>query len=417
MSPQVFRAFSALRHRNFRLLWIGLAVSFAGSFMQQASILWHVSILAPPGRKALALGFVGLIRVVPIVVFSLVAGTAADVFDRRKLMLITQIGGTIVAILLAFLAFSGVQTLWPVYLLAAVSASVGAFDPPARHALMPMLVPRTDLPNAISLNTVMVQSALVIGPALAGPIIAIGGVGWAYVFNAFSFLFVIGALAMMRDVPKTDRSAAHAGDEISIRAMREGLRYVFRAPMIRSTMLLDFFATFFSSATALLPLFAQDILHVGAHGYGWLYAAPAAGAVLGSAAMLPLSHRLVRQGEILIWAVVSYGLATVAFGLSHVFWLTFLALAWSGASDAISMVIRNLVRQLETPDAMRGRMMGVNMVFFMGGPQLGELEAGLVANWFGGPLAVITGGVGCLIAVAIVVAITPELRAYRPPVT
>jgi len=417
VSPQIFRSFSALRHRNFRLLWIGLAVSFAGSFMQQASILWHVSILAPPGRKALALGLVGLVRVVPIVVFSLLAGTAADVFDRRKLMLVTQIGGTVVAVLLAILAFSGVHTMWPVYVLAAVSASVGAFDPPARHALVPMLVPRTDLPNAISLNTVMVQSALVIGPALAGPIIAIGGVGWAYVFNAFSFLFVIVALLMMRDVPKTDRSQAHAGSEISLHAMREGLRYVFRAPMIRSTMLLDFFATFFSSATALLPLFAQDILHVGPHGYGWLYAAPAAGAVLGSAAMLPLSHRLVRQGEILTWAVVSYGLATVAFGLSHTFWLTFLALAWSGASDAVSMVIRNLIRQLETPDAMRGRMVGVNMVFFMGGPQLGELEAGLVANWFGGPLAVITGGVGCLVATGVIVAITPQLRAYRPPAT
>src|SRR5262245_50604864 len=149
--------------------------------MQQASILWHVSTLAAPGRKALALGLVGLIRVVPIVFFSLLAGTAADVFDRRKLMLVTQIGGTCVALSLAALAFSGVQTLWPVYVLAAVSASAGALDPPARHALMPMLVPRSDLPNAISLNTVMVQSAMVIGPALAGPIIAIGGVGWAYV--------------------------------------------------------------------------------------------------------------------------------------------------------------------------------------------------------------------------------------------
>ena len=417
MSPLAFRTFSALRHRNFRLLWVGLAFSFAGSFMQQASILWHVSILAPPGRKALALGLVGLIRVVPIVVFSLLAGTAADVFDRRKLMLITQIGGTLVAIALAFLAFSGAQTMWPVYVLAAVSASVGAFDPPARHALMPMLVPRSDLPNAISLNTVMVQSALVIGPALAGPIIAIGGVGWAYVFNAFSFLFVIVALLMMRDVPTTDRSQAQTRGQMSIHAMREGLRFVFRAPMIRSTMLLDFFATFFSSATALLPLFAQDILHVGPSGYGWLYAAPAVGAVLGSAAMLPLSHRLVRQGEILLWAVVSYGLATILFGLSHVFWLTFLALAWSGASDAVSMVIRNLIRQLETPDAIRGRMVGVNMIFFMGGPQLGELEAGLVANWLGGPIAVITGGAGCLIATAILVAITPQLRSYRPPPT
>ena len=415
--PQLFRSFSALRHRNFRLLWIGLAVSFAGSFMQQASILWHVSILAPPGRKALALGLVGLIRVVPIVVFSLVAGTAADVFDRRKLMLITQIGGTLVAVSLAFLAFSGVQTMWPVYVLAAVSASVGAFDPPARHALMPMLVPRSDLPNAISLNTVMAQSALVIGPALAGPIIATGGVGWAYVFNAFSFLFAIVALLMMRNVPATERSQPLARGEMSIRAMREGLRFVFRAPMIRSTMLLDFFATFFSSATALLPLFAQDVLHVGPRGYGWLYAAPAVGAVIGSAAMVPLSHRLVRQGEILLWAVVSYGLATVLFGLSHVFWLTFLALAWSGASDAVSMVIRNLIRQLETPDAIRGRMVGVNMLFFMGGPQLGELEAGLVANWLGGPIAVVTGGVGCLIATAILVAMTPQLRTYRPPPT
>lgn len=415
--PDLFRSFSALRHRNFRLLWIGLAVSFAGSFMQQASILWHVSILAPPGQKALALGLVGLIRVVPIVVFSLIAGTAADVFDRRKLMMITQVGGTLVAIALACLAFSGVQTIWPVYLLAAVSASVGAFDPPARHALVPMLVPRTDLPNAISLNTVMVQSALVIGPALAGPTIAIGGVGWAYVFNAVSFLFVIVALLMMRDVPATVRSEADTRSQMSLRAMREGLSFVFRAPMIRSTMLLDFFATFFSSATALLPLFAQDILKVGPAGYGWLYAAPAVGAVIGSAAMLPLSHRLVRQGEILLWAVVSYGFATVMFGLSHTFWLTFLALAWSGASDAVSMVIRNLIRQLETPDAIRGRMVGVNMLFFMGGPQLGELEAGLVANWLGGPIAVVTGGAGCLIATAILVALTPQLRAYRPPPT
>jgi MFS family permease len=415
VSSQVLGSFSALRHRNFRLLWTGLAVSFAGSFMQQASILWHVSLLAPPGRKGLALGLVGLVRVVPIVVFSLLAGTAADVFDRRKLMLVTQIGGALVASALAGLAFAGVETLWPIYLLASVGAGVGAFDPPARHSLVPMLVPREDLPNAISLNTVMVQSALVIGPALAGPIIAIGGVGWAYVFNALSFFFVIAALLLMRDVPATDRTHAHAGDEISFRAMREGLRFVFRAPMIRSTMLLDFFATFFASATALLPMFAQDVLHVGPRGYGWLYAAPAVGAVVGSAAMLPLAHRLARQGEILVWAVVSYGAATVVFGLSHVFWLTFLCLAWSGASDAVSMVIRNLVRQLETPDAMRGRMVGINMVFFMGGPQLGELEAGLVANWLGAPTAVLSGGVGCLAATALVAAVTPELRAYRPP--
>jgi MFS family permease len=404
--------FSALTFRNFRLLWIGLIVSFSGSFMQQAAILWHVSLLAPPGRKGLALGMVGLVRVVPIIAFSLIAGTAADVFDRRKLMLITQIGGTLVASTLAILAFTGVHVVWPIYLLAAIGASVGAFDPPARHSLVPMLVPRELLPNAISLNSVMVQAASVAGPALAGPIIAIGNVGWAYVVNAASFLFVVAALLMMRDVPKTDRTTAHARDQMSLAAARDGLRYVFRQPMIRATMLLDFFATFFASATALLPIFAQDILHVGARGYGLLVAAPAVGALLASAAMLPFVQRITRQGMTLVWAVVGYGLSTVVFGFSRVFWLAFACLAWSGACDAVSMVIRNLVRQLETPDAMRGRMVGINMVFFMGGPQLGELEAGAVAQWLGAPLSVVTGGLGCLAATVVVAAVTPELRRY-----
>lgn len=381
--------------------------------MQQAAILWQVSLLVPPDRRALALGMVGLVRVIPIVGFSLLSGVAADVFDRRKLMLVTQFGGAIVAAFLGIVAFAGVQAVWPVYVLAALGASVGAFDPPARHALVPMLVPREHLPNALSLNSVMAQIASVAGPAIGGLIIANSHLGWTYVFNAVSFLFVVVALVMMRDVPETDRTSTHARDEISIAAMRDGLRFVFRSPMIRSTMLLDFFATFFSSAMALLPIFAQDILHVGAQGYGWLYSASAVGAVAGSMAMVPLAHRIERRGPTLIWAVVGYGIATVVFGLSRSFWLTFACLAWAGASDAVSMVIRNLVRQLETPDALRGRTIGINMVFFMGGPQLGELEAGLVANWLGAPFSVLSGGVACLIATAAIVWWTPQLRHYR----
>ena len=404
--------FHALRYRNFRLLWIGVGVSFAGSFMQQAALLWHVSLLVPD-HKGLALGLVGLARVVPIIVFSLLSGVAADVFDRRKLMFVTQIGGATVAVILAVLAFSGLHVVWPIYLLAAVGAAVGAFDPPARHALVPMLVPREHLPNAISLNTVIVQAASVAGPALGGVIIALGNVGWAYAINAVSFLFVVGSLLLMRDVPATDRTHATSRDTISLAAIREGIHFVFTRPIIRSTMLLDFFATFFSSATALLPIFAQDVLQVGPRGYGWLYAAPAIGAVLASAAMVPLTHRLERRGPALIWAVTMYGVATVVFGVSRSFWITLACLAISGASDAVSMIIRNLVRQLETPDAMRGRMVGINMIFFMGGPQLGELEAGLVANWAGAPWSVVTGGLGCLVATAVIVGITPQLRAYR----
>ena len=409
-------AVAVLRHRNFRLIWIGLLLSFTGSFMQNAALLWNVSLLVPADRKGLALGIVGLVRVVPIVIFSMISGVVADAVDRRKLMLLTQSGSAVVALGLAWLAFSGNTSVWPVYALAALSSAVGAFDLPARQSLVPNLVPRQDLPNAISLNAIMQQTSQVLGPALGGIVIASANVGWAYMINAVSFAAVIVALLMMRDVP--GRPEQHGNDPVSWQAALEGLRFVFRSPLIRSTMLLDFFATFFSSATALLPIFAQDILKVGATGYGWLYAAPAVGATMMSAAMVLLTSRINRRGPVLLWAVGLYGLATVIFGFSRSFWITFSALALTGVADTVSMVIRNIVRQLETPDRLRGRMIGVNMVFFVGGPQLGELEAGAVANWLGAPFSVVSGGLGCMLAVAWLAAATPELRRYRAlPVT
>lgn len=406
------RHIPALKFRNFRLLWLGLLASFLGTFMQQAALLWHVSLLAPPGRKAIALGIVGLVRVIPIVGFSLLSGVIADAMDRRMLMLVTSIGGMIVALALSAMAFLHVTVVWPLYLLAALGSAASAFDGPARQALLPMLVPREKLPNAVSLNTAMIQTAAVGGPAIAGLFIATVDLGWVYVANAVSFAAIAVALRMMRDVPAVVRTPGQK-DDISIRAALDGLRFVFRAPMIRSSMLLDFFATFFSSATALLPIFAQDILHVGPRAYGWLFAAPAVGAVIGSVSMVRLTDAIERRGPVLVWAVVIHGLSTMVFGFSRVFWLTFLCLALAGLSDSISMVIRNLIRQLETPDALRGRMTGINMVFFMGGPQLGELEAGLVANWRGAPFSVISGGIGCVLATGAIVALTPALWKYR----
>src|SRR5512138_2273696 len=176
----------SLRHRNFRLIWFGLLASFTGSFMQNAALLWHVSLLVSPGRKGLALGLVGLVRVLPIIGFSLVSGVVADVWDRRRLMLFTQSSATIIAGALAFLTFRGLSSVWPIYVLAALGSAVGAFDMPARQALVPSLVPREHLPNAISLNTIMMQLAAVGGPALAGVVIGVANVGWAYAFNAVS---------------------------------------------------------------------------------------------------------------------------------------------------------------------------------------------------------------------------------------
>jgi MFS family permease len=402
--------FPALRHRNFRLLWIAQLISVSGTMMQMAAILWHVSLLVPAGQKGLALGLVGLVRVVPIVVFSMLGGVVADAVHRPRLMLATQVAMALFAVALAAGTFLGFTAIWPVYVLTALSAAANSFDSPARQSLLPDLVPREHLPSAISLNSIMFQAGSVAGPTLAGVVIATLGVGWVYAINAVSFLAVIAGLLMLKGVPGHARGSER---DISLGAARDGLRFVFTNPLMRSTMLLDFFATFFASATALLPIFAQDILRVGARGYGWLYAAPSVGAVLAGLLMARWVDRIGPRGRVLLWAVAGYGLTTVVFGVSRSFWLTFACLALTGITDTVSTVIRNLVRQLATPDALRGRMTSINMVFFMGGPQLGELEAGLVAQLFSAPVSVVSGGIACFLATGWIAARTPELRRYR----
>jgi MFS family permease len=401
----------ALRYSNYRLLWFGQLVSFSGSMMQNAAILWHVSLLVPENQKGLALGLVGLVRILPIIVFSLIGGVVADAVDRVRLLLITQTTMAISATVLAYLTFHGLAVAWPLYGLTAVSAAASSFDNPARMSLMPNLVPREHLPNAISLNSIMFQIASVAGPAIGGVLIGTVSVGWVYALNAASFVAVIGALLLMRNVPRS--APGGVKPEISLAAVREGLRFVFGAPLIRSTMLLDFVATFFASATALLPIFAQDILRVGAQGYGWLFAAPSMGALVASIAMVPATQRVERRGTVLLWAVGIYALATVVFGLSRSFWLTMACLVTFGAADMVSTVYRNILRQMLTPDHLRGRMTSINMIFFMGGPQLGELEAGVVADLAGAPFSVVSGGIGSLIATIYVARTTPQLRGYR----
>src|ERR1041384_52635 len=321
---RIAASFPALRHRDFTLLWIGQLLSFSGSRMQTAAILWHVSLLAAPGRKALALGLVGAAQVVPIIAFSLLSGVVADALDRRKVMLATQTIMALFAATLAGLTFGGLRAVWPIYLLAALSSSASSFDGPARQALIPNLVPREHLASAIGLNTLMFQFASVLGPTLAGLVIASAGLAWVYVANALSFLMVIAALLVMRARPRaTDAPAS----PITWAAAREGLRFVFAQPIVRSTMLLDFIATFFASATALLPIFAQDILHVGARGPGWLEAAPSVGAVVAGFITAHTIDKIDRRGVVLLWSVAAYGAATVVFGFSVSFWLTLLCLA------------------------------------------------------------------------------------------
>jgi MFS family permease len=397
----------ALRHRDFRLLWAGQAISIAGSRMQAAAILWQVYAIT---GSPLALGAVGLAHVLPLLAVSLFAGVAADVFDRRKLMLGTQTSMLLLALLLGVLTLRGLQSAVPIYAISALVAVAWAFDAPARQALIPRLVPAHALAGAFSLNSTVFQLGSIVGPALFGLVIARTGVAAAYFINAASFLAVIGALLAMRPVPPAP-AATERAPQVSVRAALEGLRFVRLQPIIFSSMLLDFFATFFGAATALLPMFAQDILKVGAAGYGWLYAAQAVGAAI-IGVLLSLLPPLPHAGRVMLLAVGVYGLATIAFGLAPNFALAFGALAVAGAADMVSMVIRNTARNLLTPDALRGRMTSVNMVFFMGGPQLGELEAGAAAALLGAPAAMVTGGVGCLLALGWIAARYPQLRTY-----
>jgi len=415
------RPFHALRHRDFRLLGCATLISIVGTQMQNVGIDWHVYLLT---RSPLALGSVGLVRIVPIIVFSMWGGVIADRYDRRKVQFFTQALMGAVAALLAFMTWTGRDTIWLVYLLTAATSAVSAFDAPARQALVPRLVPPGELQAALSMNLTFLHIGMIAGPSLAGIVIAASGpmasqsthvLAPIYLGNAVSFVAVMIALVMLRASGKPEAGAHHHARWID--SMRAGLKFLFSTKIIVWTMSLDFFATLFSGAISLLPIVADQILHVGASGYGWLRSATGAGALLASIvlAFVPLPRK---QGPWLLGAVAAYGAATVLYGWSHSFVLTLIALAAVGASDLVSTVIRATLRQALTPDDMRGRITAFNMIFFMGGPQLGEMEAGFVASLFqpaalGTMISIMSGGIATLILTGAVTAFAPVVRKYR----
>ncbi len=411
---------AALRYRDFRLLWFGQLLSATGSQMQVIAVNWHVFamlrgesyVLHVLGRSvelsagALGLGMLGLMQIVPVVLFSLIGGMLADTFDRRKLMIWTQSAAALFAGTLAVLTLSGHESLGALYFFTAAGAAAGVLDNPSRQSIVPNLVAREHFSNAVSLNTLMWYGATTIGPAVAGLLVGRFNVGVVYAINALSFTAVIAAMWMMRYRGKPSGKA-----HIDLSALREGLRFTYRERMIWSTMLLDFFATFFSSARTMLPIVAGDILHLGVEGYGFLATAQPVGAVIAGV-ILALRKDIYRQGVVLLSSVAVYGLATALFGVSTNVLLSYMLFALTGAGDTVSTVIRGTIRQLITPDYLRGRMTGVTMMFFSGGPLLGELEAGLVASAFGAPLAIFTGGIATVLITGLIAWRYPRLRRY-----
>lgn len=400
------KPFRALQNRDFRLLWLGQAVSQLGTQMRIAGIGWQIYLLT---HDPLQLGAIGLCRVLPLVAFSLVGGSAADVGDRRKLLLVAETILMFCSAALAVVTLTGAVNVWWIYGITIFSSATNAFERPSFSALVPALVPRDQLSSAISLNTLNFQLATVIGPGLGGIIIAIAGVQGVYWIDAASYIAVILSLIFIHYRP-----VSRPTTRISLAAAIEGLKFVASNRILISTMLLDFFATFFASSRTLLPIFATDVLHSGEIGFGLLSAADSVGAVITSLIMAWLNpSRFKHPGIVLLVAVFFFSCFTILFGFSTALPLSLFCLFMTGACDTVSMVLRQTVSQLITPDELRGRMQSVNMIFFAGGPQLGELEAGIVARLGGAGLSVVTGGIACALVVLAISAMSPTLRKYH----
>lgn len=422
MATPAAAPFVALQHRDFRLFWVGRLLSILGSQMQFTALSWHVYQLLQGDNyqfnlwgqtitlraDALGLGALGLARFVPLVFFGLWGGILADTKNRRTLLIWTQGASALLGTILALLTFADLITVPLIYLLTIAMAAVTAFDNPARQAIVPNLVPRAHLTNALSLTTMMFQIGTIVGPGVAGWLLARFNVGIVYALDAFSFALLMLFIWLMA----YQGSAAAKQSTVGWQSLVEGIRFTLNHRIIRGSMVLDFWATFFSSARTMLPLVAADVLKVGVEGYGILAMGQPVGGVIAGL-LMSFRRDIRRQGMVFLLSVVVFGLATIGFGFATAFWLAFIFYALTGAADMISTVIRNTIRQVMTPDELRGRMTSVNMIFFMGGPQLGELEAGVVAAAFTVPIAIWTGGLATILVTAYIIWQYPDLWRYE----
>lgn len=398
------RSYRVLRHRDFRLIWSAELLSLIGSQIQRVAVAWQIYDLTGDPFK---LGLLGLARFFPVILFGIAGGVIADRGDRRRTLILSQSALLILSALLAFWSAAGLETLWPIYGLVILSATVEGVSNPTRQALIPLLVPKADFPAASTMGILAFQIAMVTGPAIGGVLIAVSGVSAAYAIDAVSFAVVIGAVLAMRFKPPP--ITLNMG---GFAAARQGFQFLRQTPILLSVMAADFVATFFGASTTLMPVFAADILKVGPSGLGLLLSAPAAGAVI-IVSILSVVRLPDQAGKIFLISVAAYGAFLLGFGLSKSFVLSLLFLAGSGAADAISTTLRQATRNLLTPDELRGRVSAVHRTMAVGGPQLGEFEAGIAATLVGAGPSVAFGGSATMIAAILIGKFAPGVYAYR----
>ena len=390
--------------RDFRVYLGSRFCTGTAMTMMRAAIAWHVFALS---HSAFHLGLIGLVQFLPALGLSLVGGAVADTYDRRRVMMLAEAIPLLCSLVLFVATTRGAASLPLLYGMVLLVAIAAAFDNPSRAALLPTLVAREVFPKAVTLASTNQALAFVTGPTVGGFVIAEAGVGTVYAVHAGLIAASILGLLFLRPRPQEGVRRS-----VSLHAIREGLSFVRRREAILGCMTLDMFAVIFGGATALLPIYANDVLHVGARGYGLLTSSLELGALLTSTALILLPP-ITRSGRALLIAVGAYGLATVVFGLSRWFPLSVIAYMAVGVGDQVSVVMRSTIIQLSTPDDLRGRVSSVNMIFIGASNQLGAVESGFVAALTSAPFAVVSGGIGCLVVLAIVAAKMPKLRHHR----
>jgi MFS family permease len=392
-----------LRVGLFRTYSFGSAASRLASSLLQALILWQVYAIS---GSVLSLGLVGLVAFVATSVSSLIGGAIADSHNRRGILFASQIGPGLASLIMLAMIASDHVSLGLIYGLVLLEGVASSLENPARQALLPEVIPQPLFTHALTFNAAVSSAASVMGPALTGLLIATGGIGAAY-----SVHLVLIAIAIVLLVPLRV-SAEPAGRGVSLDLIHEGIEFVRTRPVLLGAMMLDMFAVLFGGARALLPVYAVDVLHANALGYGILAASLDIGTLI-MAAILVVLPPARKTGRVLLIGVAAFGVATVVFGMSESLPLSIAAYAFVGMADQISMVMRRTTIQLNTPDALRGRVTGVSSIFISASNELGALESGLVAATTSAVFAVVSGGLACLLVVALIAWRIPELRRYE----
>jgi len=389
-----------LRQRAFLLVWFSRACSTLAFQIQAVAVGWQIYALT---QSAFQLGMVGLAQFLPMVLLNLAVGHFADRHDRRRIVSICQFVEASAVAVLAIGSFSRLLGAPGIFAAVAVIGAARAFEGPTMQALVPGLVDELLVPQAIALSTSAFQTASIAGPAIGGFLYALGATA-PYAVATALFLsagLFSGLVRLARRLPHREPA--------TLKSVFSGIHFIRSRPVVLGAISLDLFAVLLGGATALLPIFAREILHTGPWGLGVLRAAPALGALSMS---FTLAHRPLRgrAGHIMFFAVMAFGAATVVFGISHSIYLSLAALFVLGASDVVSVVIRQSLVQLQTPDAMRGRVSAVNSLFVGTSNQLGEFESGVTAAWFGTVPATVLGGVGSIVIAALWMGFFPGLR-------